>query len=357
MKRFLTVCLAFILLCTGCGLLPEEKGRRKAPVNKTALETQYFTMATVERGDITSGYIAECRYGTQRTQSLAFGVAFEQVTGVYVQKGDPVYEGQLLAEITLGTLEDELEACEDTCKQIDADLNYTTKMLGFETERQKLAKNYGRKYDTKTLDDLTLKKTDLEGKKSVADLKLAETKKKISDRRLVADFDGVVSFVREIRPWEPVGTNTFITITSADNGFIATVEGEEIIAGFREGETYQVETDDDIITCTLFAIRETMYNNRSIIVLVPTDPDLEILPDTEGIVRIVSQEVKNVLYIPTAAVRTIDGRKAVYVVDKDGVRDIRYIEIGLSVSGMKQQELNRTEVRSGLSEGDRVIIR
>ena len=74
-------------------------------------------------------------------------------------------------------------------------------------------------------------------------------------------------------------------------------------------------------------------------------------------VRTAGHWAKGVLFIPTDAVRTIGGRTAVYVQNSDGMREIRYIEIGLSVKGLPEKSLNRTEVISGLSEGEIIIIR
>ncbi|MBR7000737.1 MAG: hypothetical protein IKI01_09075 [Lachnospiraceae bacterium] len=355
MKRISVVCLILVLLCTGCGLFPKEESMRKAPVSKTALETQYFTVATVERGDVSNGYTAVCTYGTQQTENLSFNLPYESLVGVYVKTGDPVYEGQLLAEISLGTLEDDIEACEKTCKQIDSDLEYYSQMLSFEKERQKLAKDWGREYNTATIDELTLKVNDLSGQKTVADLKLTETNNRMKGRRLYASFNGVATYVKELRPWEPVGMDVFVTISSTDNGFLTSADD---VSMFREGDSYQVETDNEIIPCTLKSIKEnTQIRGRYIMVFVPTDPDLEIEPGTTGNVNIVMEEEKNVLYIPSSALRKIGDQYAVYVVDKDGMRDIRYVEIGLSVTDMTPSEKNRTVIRSGLSEGEKVILR
>ncbi|MBO4281001.1 MAG: efflux RND transporter periplasmic adaptor subunit [Lachnospiraceae bacterium] len=353
-RKVACVLLSAVLL-TGCGILPKEDSMRKAPVNQTALETQFFTVATVERGDVSSGYTAFCTYGTQKTENLAFSLPWENVTGLYVQLGDPVYEGELLAEITLGNLEYEIEECEKNCKQIDSDLEYYTQMLGFEGERKKLAEAYGRTFDTTTYDNLALKKSELEGQKAVADLKLKETQEQLKGRRLYASFDGVVTFVQNLNPWERTNTNTFITVKSTDSGFLSTVEDGSL---FREGDVYNLETEEDVIPCTLVSITEAaQFKGRYSLVFLPVDETLEIEPGTNAMVRIVQEEAKNVIYIPTAALRTIGGKNAVYVVNSDGLREIRYIEIGLSINDYASAEQSRTEVRSGLSEGERVILR
>ena len=353
-RKVACVLLSAVLL-TGCSIFPKEDSMRKAPVNQTAIETQYFTVATVERGDVSSGYTAFCTYGTSKTENLAFSVPWENLTGLYVELGDPVYEGELLAEITLGSLEQDIEECEKTCKQIDSDLKYYTQMLGFETERKNLAKQYGKKYDTTTFDNLTLKKSELESQKIVADLKLAETKEKLKGRRLYASFNGVVTFVQNMNPWERTNTNTFITIKSTDNGFLSTVDDPSY---FKEGEVYNLETEKDIIPCTLMSITDLKQPaGRASLLFLPVDQSLEIAAGTNASVRIPIEESKNVLYIPTAALRTIDGKYAVYVVNSSGMREIRYIEIGLSVNDYAADKLSRTEVRSGLSEGEQIVLR
>ncbi|MBO4325083.1 MAG: hypothetical protein J5845_06800 [Lachnospiraceae bacterium] len=355
-KKLLCVLLSAVML-TGCGLFPQEEKARKAPVNKTSVDTQYFTTATVARGDVSKCFTAVCNFGKQEVENLAFNLPNEILVGLYVAVGDSVYEGQLLAEITPGNLEDEIEQCEEVCRQTDEDLKYYTQMEGFELERQKLAKNYGRKYDTAKLDDLTAKRKDLEGQKKVADFKLAEAKEKMKGRRLTASFNGVVTYVREVRPWERTNTSTFITVASNETGFLTTVEDTDI-GLFEQGETYNIETETDTIPCTLYAIKQNKrFDTRYDLVFIPTDPELEFESGETGSISIVLEEVKNVIYIPTDALRKIGDRDAVYILNKDGMRDIVYVEVGLSVKDTFSAENNRTEIKSGLSEGDIIIIK
>lgn len=354
-KKIILLFLVAALLFTGCGLLPAEKSTRKLPVDKTGMEEQYFATAVVERGDVTDCITAECVYGSQRSESLAFNQSNEAILGIYVKEGDAVYAGELLAEIATGSLDDEIEECKKVCKQTDADLAYYTQKLAFETERQKIAKKYGRKYETKTIDDLTDKKTVLEGEKKVADLRLAEAEKQLKGRRLEASFDGVVTFLRPMRMWERSNTQTFIIIRSADTGFMTSLDDA---FGFSVGEMYQLESGDDIIPCTLASVTEsTTVKDRSNLIFIPLESGLEVEDGTKAVVKILRQEAKGVLFIPTDAVRTIGGRTAVYVQNAEGMREIRYIEIGLSVKGLSEKDLNRTEVISGLSEGETIIIR
>ena len=355
-KKLLCLLLSGVLL-TGCGILPQEEKARKAPVNKTSVDTQYFTTATVERGDVSKCYTAVCTYGKQEVENLAFNVPNEVLLGLYVAQGDSVYEGQLLAEITAGTLDDEIEECEEVCRQTDEDLKYYTQMVGFEQERQKLAKEHGRKYETDKLDELTAKRDDLAGQKIVADLKLAEAKEKMKGRRLYASFNGVVTYVREVRPWERTNTSTFITVASNENGFLTTIDNTDLDM-FKQGETYDIEMETESVPCTLYSINENKrFKTRSDLVFIPVDTEMEFEGGEQGTISIVLDEVKNVLYVPTSALKKIGDRDAVYVVNKDGMRDICYVEVGLSINDILSSERNRTEIKSGLTEGQTIIIK
>ena len=191
--------------------------------------------------------------------------------------------------------------------------------------------------------------------KVIADSKLADIDKKMKGYRLCASFDGVVSYVRQMNPWERLDTRTFVSIRSNDTGFISWVDDVSLL---KLGEIYQLETPNGVVPCEL----KVMENDASIstrynLIFAPVQADIEIEPDTEGVLNIVLSEVKDVVYIPTSALRKIDGKDAVYVVGEDGMRSIRFVEIGLSISDHLPADVNRTEIKSGLSAGDKIIIR
>jgi macrolide-specific efflux system membrane fusion protein len=64
-------------------------------------------------------------------------------------------------------------------------------------------------------------------------------------------------------------------------------------------------------------------------------------------VRLILEEVNDVLYVPFNTVKKANAREFVYVLT-DGVRTIRDVEIGLEGNAL-------TEIVSGLEEGEEVI--
>lgn len=78
-------------------------------------------------------------------------------------------------------------------------------------------------------------------------------------------------------------------------------------------------------------------------------PGLDVRPGMNADVTIVTDERENVLLIPERALRTVGTRSFVLVVDGDDTRE-REITLGYRGQG-------HVEVVSGLSEGDRVVLR
>lgn len=361
MKKVISLTLVFIMLLSGCAFLPEEEELRTAPMVET-MEEEYFTTATVERGDIADYISCVCRYDYQEYQHLAFsvGVRFDNIEGTYAWEGDKVAAGDVLAKLYLEEQEEELQKLQDSCASYEDELAFQESLLTIEQERQSLAKRYGRDYDTTNLENLEAKVKSLEESLYVEQIRLDELMVELEGYRLVAGIDGVVSVVNSIRPWEQLRAGeTYITIHTENKVFSGVIDNTDAI---QIGDVLQVSALDSVYDCEVVRIvRESEDDENMTIDLAPLIPD-ESLEVDEGVtvngrIKLITEEIKDVVCVPTGALRTIDGKTAVYVVDADGMRTIRYIEIGLSVSGKLGEGENMTEVISGLEPGEQVIIR
>ncbi len=362
MKKVIGCSLIFILLFSGCALLPEEEELRTAPMVEQ-MEEEYFTTATVTKGDICDYISATCSYDYQQYQYLAFSVDVYSgdIAETYVKVGDTVKEGDVLSKLHLDEEEEELEKLQDSCDSLTEQLTYQESLLAIEKDRQALAKRYGRKYDTTNLENLEKTVKGLEESLYVEQIRLEEKETELAGYRLVANIDGVVSTIeREPRPWEHFRAGqTYITVRSENKVFVGTIDNTDAI---QIGDVLQVATNDSVYDCEVIrVIRKSEDDKNMIIELVPlvVDETLDLGEDEtlRGRIKLVTKEAKDVICVPTGALRTIDGKTAVYVVDAEGMRTIRYIEIGLSVSGKLGDGENMTEVLSGLEPGEQVIIR
>jgi hypothetical protein len=64
----------------------------------------------------------------------------------------------------------------------------------------------------------------------------------------------------------------------------------------------------------------------------------------------VLDERLNVLYVPAKAVSTANDEPIVYYLREDGMKAYKYVEPGVTIN-------NRTEIISGLTEGESVIVK
>ena len=79
-----------------------------------------------------------------------------------------------------------------------------------------------------------------------------------------------------------------------------------------------------------------------------TDPPSGLRIGATATVRVTTANAENVLYVPTAAVRTAGGQSTVTVLD-GGKQVPKRVQVGV-------QGDQGTEIKSGLNEGDQVVI-
>ncbi len=93
-------------------------------------------------------------------------------------------------------------------------------------------------------------------------------------------------------------------------------------------------------------IRDNIVYYRALVNVTPAQAEL-LRPEMTTQVQIVVAQKQNVLTIPNAALKWVDGRQVVFVKEKDGA--VREVTPSLGLAGITE-----SEVLKGLSEGDRV---
>ena len=69
--------------------------------------------------------------------------------------------------------------------------------------------------------------------------------------------------------------------------------------------------------------------------------------DERWTVSYLRAEAENVLYLPTEAMRSVDGESCVYILDESGLITTKIVTAGITGGGM-------TQILSGLEEGQQV---
>ncbi|MBQ6660939.1 MAG: hypothetical protein IJM57_05875 [Lachnospiraceae bacterium] len=359
MKKVSVLALAAVVLLSGCGLLPAEEELRKAPIVKS-VEEEYFSTTVVKTGNIRDYVSENCTYQYQLTQSLSFGVGGESVKATYVTVGQAVHAGDLLAELSTDLVEEELTKSREECAKLEEEATYYEALMNIEKDREALAKRFGKKYDEDRLKKAVNTYEEVAGRKYVADLRLGELEADLNGRQLIAGIDGVVDYVKEIPVWLNGRINAFdkyISIHSDRTGFVLSTNNADM---YDFGDTYTIQVEKaGSYLCEVVKITRPVNGQGGLtyVVLEPLKPDDALEIGVNGSLIIETAYRENVTYIPTSALRTIDEKPAVYVMDENGMRSIRYVEIGLSVTGKKDNDENRTEILSGLKAGETVILK
>lgn len=347
MKRVLCV-IAAALPLSGCGLLPVEEQLPAAPVIQEYTQPEYEQVA-VKRGDVISILNVSCSYVAVRTEDLSFSVDKVLYEGVYVNLGDAVKKGTLLAELDQG----------DVDKQIET-LDYQLDVL--KMKRDHINENWALE-----LELLEAKQASQE-KKDAVDEKYANQRKSIDDsiyiqnlrmneltalrkqRQLIAGMDGVVSYVRTVQAGsQSVEGQVVVTISDMDS--TAFVVYGQNASYFPVGTQTTIQCGTRLLQAVavepsalgLSEGEETAAYLR----LVQPDPTL---PAGElGTIQITKEAAYDVLYVEKKAVQQSDGDVYVYMLDGNGYKFRRSVTVGVT-------DGQYIQIVSGLVEGDSVII-
>ena len=107
-KKLIALLTASIMIFSACSLIPKEEKLPDAPVLHTAQNTTY-TQVAVARGNLVKKETVQCQFESALEQNLQFTQTGEIIAHIYVQKGDTVHAGDLIAELDNTQILQELE--------------------------------------------------------------------------------------------------------------------------------------------------------------------------------------------------------------------------------------------------------
>jgi hypothetical protein len=142
-----------------------------------------------------------------------------------------------------------------------------------------------------------------------------------------------------------ISTDSWIVNASVDStgvGKLANGDQAQIVPGSGAGTVYGT-----IASVGLIATSSSGVASYPVVINVTGSPDGMHAGDT-ATVSLIYHQLNNVLTVPTTAVHTVNGKTVVYEM-VNGKRVSRSITTGLASGGM-------TEVQSGLSAGDEVVV-
>ncbi|MBE5947861.1 MAG: hypothetical protein E7261_02405 [Lachnospiraceae bacterium] len=337
----------------GCALLPPEDANRTVPTVSSQTKKEY-TMEVVTRTNITDSKTFSCNYSETESIDLSFAISGKHFGKVYVSKGSKVLEGDLLATLETGTLENDILQLEEAIAANEKSLLQSQELMNLEIEKVNTKYKYGMISTTQKESELerinaSYKNTTnkLEETLRLEYLEYNTLTKKLESYCIYAPMDGVITYVSsEFGNADKISSQGKTMISIADDSECVFQAKTNYASYYKDG---------DIITMTMSngsgvyeAIVELSTENENILYLHPTEEIDGLTVGARAYIVLTLDSRENVLAVSNEAIRDATDFQYVYYINPDGIRDIKIVETGLVGDGM-------TEIISGLEFGEAII--
>lgn len=347
---FVYVILMSFFSFTGCGLLPKQVEPLMAPILHPYEPSTYenFKYATVKRGNITQVKTIYCSYIPTTEENLSFMIADKRISHLYVEVGDQVKKGDLIAQLDIGDMAKQITDLERDIKKTELIIDYTLKQHNLEVKKHIIL--YNQNNLSKTDLDNVIKNVDkfyqntvstLEDSLYISNKKLEQLKELLGNHRLYASMDGVITY-RKDNLINSISKLDEYVIKIKDNNsaeFRADTKCDDLI---KDGDKVNIKVNKSYLTAiAYYAVDGTIY-------FKPQKPKTDIIIGTGGIIEYILEEKKDILYLPSDAIHKMEGYYFVNYIDDKGMQHMKEVEIGLNANA-------RCEILEGLELDDTVV--
>lgn len=354
--RMLCACSAAAALLCGCEKqAPEEEPFIVVEGSDDTLSNDYIIAGI---GDVILTGEMRCTYRQQKDQEISFALTGRRVDQVYVEEGDTVKKGDLLAELSAGNLERQIEDLEYQISRNEMLLEHMEASEALEISQIWVNHLFNKHYDAEGRDEAIAsvqqsyryQKEDTGDALELDRRKLEELKRELSNCRVYAGMNGVIYKLQD-RLVDSTSKEGETIMTIMDNSHcLFEAEKPEYSDFFKEGETVAMTVISGSAAGQYELLPYEMEKWGEIqqfeVYTGPMTTGIEV--GTRGTIEFELDRREQVLCIPKGLVYAADDKTYVYVTDEDGMRQIRWVETGLSGDSM-------VEIVSGLEEGERVI--
>jgi HlyD family secretion protein len=355
---------AIVIALIACAaiVLATTRGGGKGEIS-LVYETAKVEPATISTSVTATGTIEpvnEVEVGTQVS-----GI----ISKIYVDYNSVVKKGQVIAELDRTNLESELTSAKANLTSAKSELDYQT------TNLKRIKELHGKGYVSDDEYDNAL----LNYKKALESYKgqqqtVSRAQTNLGYATITAPIDGVV-LSKDIEEGQTVAssfsTPTLFTIAHdlTDMRVIADVD-EADIGGVHEGQRVSFTVDaypDDTFSGTVTQVRQQGEEESNVVtyevVISAPNKDLKLKPKLTANVNIYTQEVTNVLSVPSKAMHFTPTKQTINKGEK--IKDCNatnkvWVKNGnvLTAYAVKVGMTNgiRTEILSGVKQGTEVII-
>lgn len=352
----IATCLLSVSILGGCGQVEEVV---EGPAIEKQTDPISYELAVVTKGTIQKTLKLKCTYTQVKDQTVSFSISGKQISEVYVEEGDQVEKGQILAKLSGADKTAQMEALEYQIARNKLLLDYATVNEANDISALWLNAIYYGNTAPSVMEPLVeriqqnyrYQREDLQDAISIDELQLSQLKEEIKQSYAYAEFDGTVTWVKE-------GLEGSTSVR--DEKIMTVIDGSEcvFVTELKEYEGLFEENQGIPMTITfgtgkgdymLYPHQMDKWDENQIFQL-PEDVDVIMEVGTTGTMNLIVQEKSDVLYLPSKVVHRADDKAFVYVVSEDGMRQVKWIETGMEGD-------SEIEIVSGLALGEKVVVR
>lgn len=369
-------------LLAGCGV-SDSNNDNVVVVEQEDIPVEY-KLVPVTVGDVVLTKTVSCEFSQLEAQELSFAISGKRVNKVYVKEGDTVKAGDVLAELSGADKKEQIENLEyqiarkkmqmENIKTNEADTislwwiqefsrqakDKYNWLLQFENLEDVNGLNYTGNSRAESIkkqveqlqksNEKTLEK--LSDEIALDEKQLEALKKEEAQSYLRAVKSGTVSKIKE-RLEGSTSVKDDVVITILDNTeckfIVKDMSLLEYVSPDRE-LTMSIQSGGSAGTYKLLPSDMEHWDQVMLFDISQGDDAVVFEAGTRGYIDFYIDSRQEVLTLPNLAVQSSDDKYYVYVVNDDGVREVKWIEVGLVGK-------ETTEITGGLTEGEKVVLK
>ncbi len=348
MMSVFSVLAAGSLILAGCG----KKEVHEIVVEKEPAKAEY-NVAEASVGDVLLTKKLTLKYAQKDSENLNFKIEGYRIKGVYVQKGDKVKAGDLIAELDMEEAGEQYDNCLTQIDLYETEVNFLKeqKELALDQTRRMLESGEtdavaAAERDADICADYDPQIKEIEDLITYQTMRMDYYGKQVEEGRIYAGIDGTVAFVRSFSSTaRSVKTQNVITLfDSAKCSFVCS--GEDYAQYMTDGQKTTIE----LLNGTQYETTYRYSPEDKELVFELLEPDYSLSIGTKAYYYIVLDERKNVLRVPRKAVHHAGDDYYVYYTDENNIRTVQYVEVGLEGN-------DYVEILSGINEGDYLVLK
>lgn len=342
-KLFAAAVSAIMCLSAGgCYLLPDEEEVLDAPTVK-ASDVTYSTV-TAKKKDLEKKIVATGTVTAENQYTLSYEKQSGTVSKFYVKAGDKVKKGDVICDLDTYDLDYQIEGKQLYLEKAKLNVDIIYEGGGSQAE-----------IDSAYVDVQLLEK------------ELEKLQAQKEDSSLKSPIDGVVSSLSDVRAGDNVNPGQTIATVIDTSALYIAIQPDDLTQYDIDTEV-QIRIGEDYYDGVVFMTPKKLadyqeeqnedhnnvddtgidYQADTIYVRFKDTAPAEAVGQLADTI-LVLDSVKDAIVISNNLIKKVDGTKVVYVL-KNGEKTAVEVETGLSTG-------SQTEIKSGLKEGDEIVIR